>query len=314
MRTYVLRRITLIIPTIFLVSIVVFALIRAIPGDVVTLMLQDSKDPQQAEQLRQQLGLDKPVVIQYGIWLEHAVQGDLGTSLWTKNSVAGEISRALPVTLELAIISMLIASLLAIPFGLISALMQNRFPDYLVRVISITGLSIPNFWLGTLLIMLPAIWFRWSPPTTYVSIFADPVQNLKQFMLPSLSLGYGFSAITMRLMRSETLEVMRQDYIRTAQAKGLASRALVVRHILRNALIPVITVMGAQARLFLGGAVLIEQIFLLPGLGRLTLWAIQVRDYPQLQANILIIVIITLLLNLLTDLSYGWLDPRVRLA
>jgi peptide/nickel transport system permease protein len=314
MRTYVLRRVTLIIPTIFLVSIVVFALIRAIPGDVVTLMLQDSKDPQQAEQLRQQLGLDKPVVVQYGIWLGHAVQGDLGTSLWTKNSVGGEISRALPVTLELAIISMLIASLLAIPFGLISALMQNRFPDYLVRVISITGLSIPNFWLGTLLIMLPAIWFRWSPPTTYVSIFVDPVQNLKQFMLPSLSLGYGFSAITMRLMRSETLEVMRQDYIRTAQAKGLASRALVVRHILRNALIPVITVMGAQARLFLGGAVLIEQIFLLPGLGRLTLWAIQVRDYPQLQANILIIVIITLLLNLLTDLSYGWLDPRVRLA
>ena len=314
MRAYVLRRITLIIPTIFLVSIVVFVLIRAIPGDVVTLMLQDSKDPQQAEQLRQQLGLDKPMVVQYGIWLGHAMQGNLGTSLWTKNSVVGEISRALPVTLELAIISMLIASLLAIPFGLISALMQNRFPDYLVRVISITGLSIPNFWLGTLLIMLPAIWFRWSPPTTYVSIFVDPVQNLKQFMLPSLSLGYGFSAITMRLMRSETLEVMRQDYIRTAQAKGLASRALVLRHILRNALIPVITVMGAQARLFLGGAVLIEQIFLLPGLGRLTLWAIQVRDYPQLQANILIIVIITLLLNLLTDLSYGWLDPRVRLA
>src|SRR6187551_1963388 len=165
MRTYVLRRITLIIPTIFLVSIVVFGLIRAIPGDVVTLMLQDSKDPQQAEQLRQQLGLDKPVVVQYGIWLGHALQGDLGTSLWTKNSVVSEISRALPVTLELAIISMVIASLLAIPFGLISALMQNRFPDYLVRVISITGLSIPNFWLGTLLIMLPAIWFRWSPPT-----------------------------------------------------------------------------------------------------------------------------------------------------
>jgi peptide/nickel transport system permease protein len=312
MTTYILRRLTLMLPVILIVSVIVFILIRTIPGDAVALMLEESADEQAAEQLRDKLGLNDPVPVQFLYWLRDAVQGDLGTSLWTKHSVTSEIGRALPVTIELAILSMLIATLIAIPAGLFSAVAQDTLPDYIVRVISILGLSIPAFWLGTLYIMLPAIWFKWLPPTDYVPIYENPVQNIKQFILPSLALGYFLSAITMRMMRAQTMEVLRQDFIRTARAKGLRERAVVMRHTTRNALIPVITVLGGQLGGLLGGVVIIEEIFLLPGLGRLTLWAIEVRDYPQIQANILVIVLITLFMNLLTDISYGWLNPRIR--
>jgi peptide/nickel transport system permease protein len=314
MRTYLLRRVLLILPTAVLVSVFVFVLIRAIPGDVVTVMLADSKDANEAQELRSRLGLDRPLAVQYGIWLQNALRGDLGRSLWTKNEVIEEIGRALPVTVELAVLAMLIATLFAIPAGLVSAVAQNHLPDYVVRIVSIVGLSIPAFWLGTLYIMLPAIWFRWMPPTEYVPLLQDPVGNLRQFILPALSIGYYLSAITMRMVRSQTLDVLRQDFIRTARAKGLTNRAVIVRHTLRNALIPAISVIGAQTGVLLGGVVIIEQIFVLPGLGRLTLWAIQVRDYPQLQANILVIALMTMLVNLVTDLCYGWLDPRVKLA
>ena len=302
------------LPAVVLVSVFVFVLIRAIPGDTVTLMLADSKDDGEAQQLREKLGLDKPLVIQYGIWARDALRGDLGRSLWTKTPVTEEIARALPVTVELSILAMLIAILLAVPAGLLSAVAQNHLADYVVRSVSIAGLSIPAFWLGTLYIMLPAIWFRWSPPTDYVAFVEDPVANLKQFILPALAVGYYLSAVTMRMLRSQTLEVLRQDFIRTARAKGLDDHAVLTRHALRNALIPAISVIGTQTGVLLGGVVIIEQIFLLPGLGRLTLWAIQVRDYPQLQANILVVVLLTMLVNLLTDLSYGWLDPRIRLS
>jgi peptide/nickel transport system permease protein len=312
MTTYILRRLTLMIPVMLLVSVIVFVLIRAIPGDAVALMLEESSDEQAAEQLREKLGLSDPLPIQFLYWARDAVQGDLGTSLWTKNSVSSEILRALPITIELALLSMFIAVLLAIPAGVFSAVAQDTFPDYLVRVISILGLSIPAFWLGTLYIMLPAIWWQWLPPTDYVPIYENPIHNLKQFILPALALGYFLSAITMRMMRAQMMEVLRQDFIRTARAKGLRERAIIVRHTMRNALIPVITVLGGQLGGLLGGVVIIEEIFLLPGLGRLTLWSIEVRDYPQIQANILIIVLITLFMNLLTDISYGWLDPRIR--
>jgi peptide/nickel transport system permease protein len=197
---------------------------------------------------------------------------------------------------------------------LLSAFAQNHLADYVVRSVSIAGLSIPAFWLGTLYIMLPAIWFRWTPPTDYVPFVENPIANLKQFILPALAVGYYLSAVTMRMLRSQTLEVLRQDFIRTARAKGLDERDVMTRHALRNALIPAVSVIGTQTGVLLGGVVIIEQIFLLPGLGRLTLWAIQVRDYPQLQANILVVVLMTMLVNLLTDLSYGWLDPRIRLS
>jgi peptide/nickel transport system permease protein len=312
MTTYILRRLTLMLPVILLVSVIVFVLIRTIPGDAVALMLEESADEQAAEQLRDKLGLNDPMPVQFFYWLRDAVQGDLGTSLWTKHSVTSEIGRALPVTIELAFLSMLVATLIAIPAGLFSAVAQDTLPDYVVRVISILGLSIPAFWLGTLYVMLPAIWWKWLPPTDYVPIYENPIQNIKQFILPALALGYFLSAITMRMMRAQTIEVLRQDFIRTARAKGLRERAVVLRHTARNALIPVVTVLGGQLGALLGGVVIIEEIFLLPGLGRLTLWAIEVRDYPQIQANILVIVLVTLFMNLLTDISYGWLNPRIR--
>jgi peptide/nickel transport system permease protein len=314
MRRYLVSRVAVMLPAVVLVSVFVFVLIRAIPGDTVTLMLADSKDDNEAQQLREKLGLDKPLAVQYGIWARNALRGDLGRSLWTKNPVTEEIARALPVTVELSILAMVIAILLALPAGLLSAFAQNRLADYAVRSVSIAGLSIPAFWLGTLYIMLPAIWFRWTPPTDYVPFVESPVANLKQFILPALAVGYYLSAVTMRMLRSQTLEVLRQDFIRTARAKGLDERDVMTRHALRNALIPAISVIGTQTGVLLGGVVIIEQIFLLPGLGRLTLWAIQVRDYPQLQANLLIVVLMTMLVNLATDLSYGWLDPRIRVS
>jgi peptide/nickel transport system permease protein len=314
MRRYLVSRVAVMLPAVVLVSVFVFVLIRAIPGDTVTLMLADSKDDNEAQQLREKLGLDKPLAVQYGIWARNALRGDLGRSLWTKNPVTEEIARALPVTVELSILAMVIAILLALPAGLLSAFAQNRLADYAVRSVSIAGLSIPAFWLGTLYIMLPAIWFRWTPPTDYVPFVENPVANLKQFILPALAVGYYLSAVTMRMLRSQTLEVLRQDFIRTARAKGLDERDVMTRHALRNALIPAISVIGTQTGVLLGGVVIIEQIFLLPGLGRLTLWAIQVRDYPQLQANLLIVVLMTMLVNLATDLSYGWLDPRIRVS
>jgi peptide/nickel transport system permease protein len=314
MRPYLIGRIAVTIPAVVLVTVFVFLLIRAIPGDVVTLMLADSKDDAEAQELRQKLGLDRPLAVQYALWARDAVRGDLGRSLWTKNPVTEEIARALPVTVELSTLAMLIAILIALPAGLLSAFAHRRPLDYVVRSVSIAGLSIPAFWLGTLYIMLPAIWFRWTPPTDYVPLFEDPIVNLKQFLLPALAVGFYLSAITMRMLRSQTLEVLRQDFIRTARAKGLDDRRVMTRHALRNALIPAISVIGTQTGVLLGGVVIIEQIFLLPGLGRLTLWAIQVRDYPQLQANILVVVLLTMLVNLVTDLSYGWLDPRIRLS
>ncbi len=314
MRRYLVSRVAVMLPAAVLVSVFVFVLIRAIPGDVVTLMLADSKDEGEAQQLREKLGLDRPLVVQYGIWAGAALRGDLGRSLWTKNPVTEEIARALPVTIELSILAMLIAIALAVPAGLLSAFAQNHLADYVVRSVSIAGLSVPAFWLGTLYLMLPAIWFRWTPPTDYVPLLEDPVANLKQFILPALAVGYYLSAVTMRMLRSQTLEVLRQDFIRTARAKGLDDHVVMTRHALRNALIPAVSVVGTQTGVLLGGVVIIEQIFLLPGLGRLTLWAIQVRDYPQLQANILVVVLMTMLVNLLTDLSYGWLDPRIRLS
>lgn len=312
MLAYSLRRLALMVPVIVLVSIIIFILIRMIPGDAVSLMLNESADSEAAAEMRHDLGLDEPVAVQYLYWVRDALQGNLGTSLWTNNPVISEIGRALPVTIELTLLSMFIATCIAIPAGLISSTRYDTITDYTVRTISIAGLSIPNFWLGTMFVMLPALWFKWIPPVDYVPIYDDPIQNLKQFILPALALGYYLSAITMRMMRSQMLEVLRADYIRTARAKGLRERAVVMGHAVRNALIPVVTVMGSQMGSLMNGSIITEQIFVLPGLGRLTLWSLQVRDYPQIQANILMIVLITLVLNLLTDISYGWLNPRIR--
>jgi peptide/nickel transport system permease protein len=312
MQQYILRRLILMIPTLFIVSVFIFTLVRLLPGDIVTLMLEETGDPEQVAQLRAQMGLDQPLPVQYGIWLGDVARGNLGESLWTGNTVASELGRALPVSFQLMIMSIIVAVLIGIPAGLSSAVRQYSLLDYAVRSVSIAGLSIPNFFLATMLLMFPAIWFGWSPSTRFVPFLDDPIANLKLFLPPALVVGYSLSAVTMRMMRSQTLEVLRQDHVRTARAKGLSERNVIGRHTLKNALIPVITVVGASMGTVISGLVITEQIFVLPGLGRLTLWALQVRDYPQIQANILVIVLITMLANLLVDIAYAWLDPRVK--
>jgi peptide/nickel transport system permease protein len=304
--------VALTVPVLLLVSLLVFVIIRVIPGDVVTLKMQEGGESAEASAMRRQLGLDQPLPVQYVIWLGNAVQGNFGISLWTGRPVTHEIVAALPITLELALLAIVIAVTIAVPAGLFSAVLRDHPLDHVVRLSSVAGLAIPPFWLATLMIMLPAIFLGWAPPVGYVSPLADPATNLQQFILPALALGYFYSALSMRLTRSQALEVLRQDYVRTARAKGLLEQMVVVRHVLRNTLLPVITLAGAQLGVLLGGVVIIEQIFSLPGMGRLTLWAISVRDYPQLQANVLLIATTTVLLNLLVDLTYAWLDPRVR--
>ncbi|HEX8968743.1 MAG TPA: ABC transporter permease [Chloroflexota bacterium] len=312
MSNYVVRRMGLAVPVLLLVSVLVFTIIRIIPGDVVTMKMAEGGEGADAAAMRHQLGLDQPLPVQYIMWLGQAVRGDLGNSLWTRRPVTQEIATALPISLELAILAMVIAIAIAIPAGLVSAVASGTPADHLVRLVSVAGLAIPPFWLGTLFIMLPAVFIGWAPPAGYSAPWEDLSTNLQQFILPALALGYFYSALSMRLTRSQALDVLRQDYVRTARAKGLADQMVVVRHVLKNTLMPVITLAGAQLGVLLGGVVIIEQIFSLPGMGRLTLWAISVRDYPQLQANVLLIAATTVFLNLFVDLAYAWLDPRVR--
>ncbi len=310
---YVLRRLALAVPVLLLASLLVFAVIRLIPGDVVTMRLGESGETPEAAEMRRVLGLDKPLWAQYFIWLANVVRGELGLSLWTGNPVTHEVLLALPITAELALLAMGIALVVAVPTGLLSAVARESPVDYLVRLVSVAGLAIPPFWLGTMFLMLPAVLAGWAPSSRYVSPTEDLGENLKQFLLPALALGYYYAAFLMRMVRSQTLEVLGQDYVRVARAKGLSQTQVVVRHVLRNALIPTITLAGAQLGVLVGGVVVIEQIFSLPGLGRLTLWAISVRDYPQLQANVLLTAGFVIVINLAVDIAYAWLDPRIRL-
>jgi peptide/nickel transport system permease protein len=317
MRQYIVKRVLLLIPVLFVISIVVFTLMRLIPGDAALLMVvggqQSIQDPQVVAELRHRLGLDKPYVVQYVEWVWNILRyGDMGTSFWTGEPVMLEILRRLPVTIELAIGTMLIAQCIAIPIGIISATRQDTPLDYTSRVISIAGLSVPGFWIGTLLLIFPAIWFSYRPPPGYVPLWVDPWVNLQQFLLPCLAMGVNDGAQSMRMTRSQMLEVVRQDYIRTAWAKGLRERAVIFRHALRNALIPVVTIVGIDFGYLLGRTVVLETVFALPGLGSLTLSAILHRDYPQIQGNILVITTMFVLVNLVVDVLYAWLDPRIR--
>jgi peptide/nickel transport system permease protein len=312
MTKYVLRRLALIVPVAWLVTLLTFALMRLLPGDVTLSLLQGSRDPAAAAKLREALGLDQPIHVQYLRWIGGVVRGDFGVSLRDGRPVINDIQRAFPVTLELTLLACIISGLVAIPLGVVSALYQDRLPDYAGRLLSILWLSIPGFWLGTLILVAGARWFRWAPPLRYTPFFDDPWLNLQQFFLPALCIAAYSAAIMTRLTRSTLLEVLRQDYIRTAMAKGLGGRAVVWGHALKNALIPVVTVMGIQVAFLLGGAVVIESVFSLPGLGRLTINAIQARDYPLVQAIVLIVAMLVVLVNLVVDLTYGWIDPRIR--
>jgi peptide/nickel transport system permease protein len=312
MRVYATRRLLALIPTLFFASLIVFVTVRLIPGDVIDLMLSQndiSAGKKDRMALETALGLDRPVYVQYFRWVGGILfRGDLGRSLWQNTSVSEQILQRLPVTFELGLLAMVVALSLAVPIGVYSATRQDTGIDYAMRSFSILMLAVPGFWLGTLVIVFPSIWWGWSPELTFVPFLTDPVRNLEQMIVPAIILGFGLSAITMRLTRTMMLEVLRQDYIRTAWAKGASERVVVTRHALRNALIPVVTLIGLQAPVLIGGAVIMEQIFVIPGMGLMLLEAVGQRDYPVITGVFLVVGCAVVLINLVVDLSYGWLD------
>ena len=313
-RTYVLKRVLSLVPTLVGVTILVFLMIRLIPGTVVDQMIgteaRASEETKAA--MRAYFGLDQPLHVQYGRWLGGLVQGDLGTSWRNGLSVRQLIFDRLGVTLELAAGALLISLLIGIPLGILSAIKEDTALDHIARLVSLFSLSIPIFWQAAMLILALSLWFNWVPPVEYSSFVRDPVANLKQMFLPMIVLGTVVAAQVMRMTRASLLEVMRQDFIRTARAKGLADRVVVNRHALKNSLIPIITVIGVQIGYLLGGAVITEQVFTLPGVGWLVLNAVYERDYPLVQGTILFIAALFMLSNLLVDLLYAYLDPRIR--
>lgn len=316
MRAYIVRRILTLIPTLLFASIIVFITVRLIPGDVIDMMLSQNDiaaGKHSREQLEAVLGLDTPMVVQYFKWLGAILfQGSLGRSLWQNTSVTELIGERMPVTFELGLMSMTVALIVAIPIGVYAAVRQDTVGDYIGRSFSILMLAVPGFWMGTLVIVFPSIWWGWSPEIRFVPFFQDPAQNLSQMIIPAVILGCSLSAVTMRMTRTMMLEVLRQDYVRTAWAKGLDERGVVIRHALRNALIPVVTLIGLQAPILIGGAVIMEQIFVIPGMGLMLLEAVGTRDYPIITGVFLVVGVAVVLINLAVDLSYGFLDPKVR--
>lgn len=315
MGSYVARRVLALVPTLFFASVIVFVLVRLIPGDVIDMMLSERVGDSgvSRDQLMRALGLDRPLWQQYLQWVSGVVfHFDLGKSLWQHTSVWQLLAARLPVSLELSLLGTLCGLIIALPIGVYSAVRQNTALDYLARSASLLMLSVPAFWVGTLIMVFPSIWWGWAPPLSYIPFGDDPVQHLRQMLLPALVLGMALSAITMRMTRTMMLEVLRQDYVRTAWAKGLDEPLVLFRHALRNALIPVVTLVGMQVPLLIGGAVIVEQIFVLPGIGSLLVDAVSQRDYPIITGLFLVIGVLVMSINLLVDLSYGLLDPRVR--
>ncbi|HET7342073.1 MAG TPA: ABC transporter permease [Methylomirabilota bacterium] len=316
MRTYVLKRLLLIIPTLLGVASLVFVIMRAIPGDVTLLILGGDQagriDPTQIAALRHQLGLDQPLLVQFGHWLWGVLRFDFGTSLWTGQPVLQELWIRLPLSLELALLASLVSVLIAIPLGMLAAVKQDTWVDYLVRVVSIGGLAIPSFWIGILCILLLVIYFGWGPPLEFTPPWVDPWANFQQLVWPVLTVGYRYAAVTTRMTRSSVLEVLREDYIRTAWAKGLRERVVVIRHALKNAMLPVITLIGTEFAFLIGGLVVTETVFTLNGVGRFVVDAVAHRDYPVVQALVFLIAFGFVVINLLVDLTYAWFDPRIR--
>src|SRR5437879_9259538 len=313
MRKYVLRRLLLAIPVLLLSSVIVFALMRVMPGDALTALMGESGNIGERElaHIRQQLRLDLPYYEQHALWSWQMVSLSPGDSIFTGEAITVSLAKAIPVTLELATLALILGLIIAVPIGVISATRQDTASDYVGRVVAVSGLSLPDFWLATLVITFAAIWFHWIPPIGYTAFWDSPLRNLQQFLLPAAVLGFRLSAATMRLTRSTVLEVLREDYVRTAWAKGLGGRIVVYKHALKNALIPVVTIVGGQLGVLLAGTVVVETIFALPGLGRLTVEAILFRDYPVVQTNVMLVALTLVTLNLVVDLTYGWLDPRI---
>jgi peptide/nickel transport system permease protein len=312
LRKYVLRRLFVASASLVIASVGVFSLPRLIPGDAVQLMLDERAYGKDLDDLRAKLGLDRPIYVQYFDWLGRVVRGQLGESLWTKRPVIEELARRLPVSLELGLMALCFSISIALPVGIVAAVRQDSFADYLTRSLAILGLSVPGFWIATLAVLLPAIWWGWSPPIQFTEFSVDPWAHLSQFLLPAAILGLASAAAIMRLTRAMLLDVLRQDYVRTAWAKGVGERGVVLKHSLKNALIPVVTVLGIQVAQILGGTVIFETIFGLPGMGRFLFDAINQRDYPVIQGINLLIVSVVVVMNLTVDAFYAFLDPRIR--
>ena len=316
MRAYVIRRLLLIIPTLLILSVIVFLLVRFIPGDVIDVMQQEmmfTAGGIDREGLERALGLDLPMHVQYGRWIgDILLHGSLGKSLLGRFSVREKIAGRLPVTIQLGATALVIGLLIALPVGIYAAIRQDTAADYLGRSVAVIGLATPNFWLAVMVMLYPAIWWRWSPPMRLIPFTDDPLGNLGMFIIPGVILGTAMAAATMRMTRTMMLEVLRQDYVRTAWSKGLKEKAVVLRHAVKNAIIPVVTLVGMQLPILVGGSVIMENIFNLPGLGRLMLNALENRDYPVVSGINLLFGSAVVVGNLLIDLAYAFLDPRIR--
>ena len=317
MRTYALRRLGLFIPTLILTTLIVFVLFFLVPGDAALVILTGEEGAgavtdEDIARMRHELGLDRPIHVQYGSWVWGMMRGDLGTSIWYQTPVIDEIKDKFAVTLELSIFGIAMAFVMAVPLGIISAVKQDSWPDYVSRIVSLVGIALPTFWLSILMVYFLAYTFNWLPPLGYATLWEDPLLNLEQLFFPALAIAFHDLAFTARVTRSSMLEVLREDYMRTARAKGLKEMAVVGRHALKNAILPVLTVSGYQFARALGGVIIVETIFVVPGLGRFVIESILHRDFVVLQAVIVLTAAVVLTLNLVIDLLYGVLDPRIR--
>ena len=318
MRQYTIKRIGLFIPTVILVTVLVFVLMRIIPGDPALAILEDegggSYTQEDLARLRHEIGTDRPIVVQYATWISGVVRGDFGDSQWFKAPVMGELKDRIPTTVELAVFAMALAMVVAVPLGVVSAINPDSKLDYAARVFTLAGIALPTFFTGILIILFLAMLFNWLPPLGYQTLWDDPSSNLQQMFFPALALaGYDLAFIA-RVTRSAMMEILREDYMRTARSKGLSERVVLARHGLKNAFLPILTISGWQFGRLFGGTIIIESIFLVPGMGRILIESIGHRDYVMIQAVVVIIGLSIVTINLLIDLLYGWLDPRIRFA
>jgi len=316
MASYIVRRVLLLIPTFLILTVLVFVFVRLMPGDIITLMAvsapHEGTNQLDTTAIEHMLGLDKPAATQYWEFLTRLLRGDMGNSLWSHNRVTPDVLARIPVTFELGFVAFVIAQLVAFPVGILSAVRQDSIPDYIARGITILFVAAPIFWLGTMVVIFPSIWWHWSPPLQYISPGQNIGLNMVQFLVPGAILGIGMAALEMRMLRTTMLDILRQDYVRTAWAKGLKERAVITKHVLRNAALPVVTIISGQIPVMIGGSVILEQIFNLPGMGRLFVDSITQRDYPYVMGMNALFCVVGLVVILLCDLSYAWLDPRIR--
>jgi peptide/nickel transport system permease protein len=315
MLRYIVQRLLLMIPTLLGVAILVFLMLRMMGGDPVEVMLrgEGANVPQEIiEAERVRLGLDQPIAVQFGKWLGGMLTGDFGVSMWTGNPVSHEIASRLQLSIQVAVMATILAVMIAIPLGTLSALYKDTWIDHLIRVVSIAGLGIPSFWLGMVIILLLLTWFQWHPPVTFTPLLENPRENLSQLIWPALAVGYRYSAVATRMMRSTLLEVLQEDYIRTARAKGVYERLVVIRHALSNAMLPVVTVVGLEFAFLIGGLVVTEQVFNLNGIGKLFVQAVARSDFTMVQSLVLLVAVFFIVVNFVIDMLYAWLDPRIR--